>query len=232
MRRHDPAMENAMLSIRLAAAGAALIVAASAAAAQTATNTTPGKPIALLQVGAKPVTAKAKLHTKTVKKLPAKKHHLLARHRPAPPSAPIATAAAPATAWPALQPDAPPTLAVAAAEPPSQPSAAINQPIPSGMAAAGPAPHADSPDDVDKSDPGAGTPNAAADVAAAAATKSASAQAAPAVRAMVAAPAQQDTSPVGTASWIAQVLAAAGGAVAAGSVAWFLMASTPRRTYG
>ena len=37
---------------------------------------------------------------------------------------------------------------------------------------------------------------------------------------------------VGTASWIAQVLAALGGAVAAGSAAWFLIGVTPQRTYG
>ncbi len=38
--------------------------------------------------------------------------------------------------------------------------------------------------------------------------------------------------PVGSASWIAQVLAALGGAVAAGAVAWFLIGSGPLRTYG
>ena len=37
---------------------------------------------------------------------------------------------------------------------------------------------------------------------------------------------------VGSASWIAQVLAALGGAVAAGSAAWFLIGVTPQRTYG
>lgn len=42
----------------------------------------------------------------------------------------------------------------------------------------------------------------------------------------------QHVSRVGSASWIAQVLAALGGAVAAGSVAWFLIGSGPLRTYG
>jgi hypothetical protein len=41
----------------------------------------------------------------------------------------------------------------------------------------------------------------------------------------------QSASPVGSASWIAQVLAALGGAVAAGTVAWFLIGSGPVRTY-
>jgi hypothetical protein len=44
--------------------------------------------------------------------------------------------------------------------------------------------------------------------------------------------ANQHASPVGSASWIAQVMAALGGAVAAGAVAWFLIGSGPVRTYG
>jgi hypothetical protein len=40
------------------------------------------------------------------------------------------------------------------------------------------------------------------------------------------------TDPVGSASWIAQVLAALGGAVTAGAVAWFLIGGGPARTYG
>ena len=49
---------------------------------------------------------------------------------------------------------------------------------------------------------------------------------------VLAAPVHRDTSPVGSASWIAQVLAAFGGAVAAGAVAWFLIGGGPVRTYG
>lgn len=41
-----------------------------------------------------------------------------------------------------------------------------------------------------------------------------------------------DANSVGSVSWIAQVLAALGGAVAAGAVAWFLIGSGPVRTYG
>ena len=37
---------------------------------------------------------------------------------------------------------------------------------------------------------------------------------------------------MGSASWIAQVLAALGGAVAAGTVAWFLIGGGPQRMYG
>jgi hypothetical protein len=54
------------------------------------------------------------------------------------------------------------------------------------------------------------------------------AEAAPAVRAMATTPAYQDTDPVGSASWIAHVLAALGGACAAGAIAWLLISPTSR----
>jgi hypothetical protein len=79
---------------------------------------------------------------------------------------------------------------------------------------------------------------AAGPVAPAAATTSAIATATPvaAAQTVLAAPVVQEAaskSEVGSASWIAQVLAAFGGAVAAGAVAWFLIGgSRPIRTYG
>jgi hypothetical protein len=48
-------------------------------------------------------------------------------------------------------------------------------------------------------------------------------------QAMVVGASQPDDSAVGTASWIAKVLAAFGGAVAAGSAAWFMIGSSPPR---
>lgn len=66
----------------------------------------------------------------------------------------------------------------------------------------------------------------------AASNDSAIAQPPPAPQTVLAAPVHRDTSPVGSASWIAQVLAAFGGAVAAGAVAWFLIGGGPVRTYG
>ena len=42
-------------------------------------------------------------------------------------------------------------------------------------------------------------------------------------------PVAQTPAPIGTLSWIAQVLAALGGAVAAGSVAWILIGPMPLR---
>jgi hypothetical protein len=59
-----------------------------------------------------------------------------------------------------------------------------------------------------------------------------SAPKAPVVRAMVAAAAANNPDPVGSSAWIAHVLAALGGAIAAGAVAWFLIGAAPRRNYG
>jgi hypothetical protein len=62
-----------------------------------------------------------------------------------------------------------------------------------------------------------------------------SAAATPVVHAMVVKADTQSVSPpsqVGSASWIAHVLAALGGAIAAGAVAWFLIRPAPERTYG
>jgi hypothetical protein len=69
-------------------------------------------------------------------------------------------------------------------------------------------------------------------VASAAATPSDDSTDAPRQQTALAAPMHRDESAVGSASWIAQVLAALGGAVAAGAVAWFLIGGGPVRTYG
>lgn len=52
----------------------------------------------------------------------------------------------------------------------------------------------------------------------------------PAARAMLVK--QNSPNSVGSASWIAQMLAALGGAIAAGAVAWFLIRPAPQRNYG
>ncbi len=49
---------------------------------------------------------------------------------------------------------------------------------------------------------------------------------------VVATATRADANTVGSASWIAQVLAALGGAIAAASVAWFLIGTGPQRMYG
>jgi hypothetical protein len=72
--------------------------------------------------------------------------------------------------------------------------------------------------------PAASGPSPAVNVAAAAAAPK------PAVRAMLFKPSAP--SPVGSAAWLAHVLAALGGAIAAGAVAWLLIRPAPERTYG
>lgn len=52
----------------------------------------------------------------------------------------------------------------------------------------------------------------------------------PAVHAMLFKPSGPTS--IGSASWIAQLLAALGGAIAAGAIAWFLIRPKPERTYG
>lgn len=54
------------------------------------------------------------------------------------------------------------------------------------------------------------------------------AKAAPAVQAMTAVPAYEDTGPIGSASWIARVVAALGSAFVAGAIAWFLIKPASR----
>lgn len=95
--------------------------------------------------------------------------------------------------------------------------------------------------------PGNGKPNDAVATAApsdktaaigatAAATVAAVSNAVSKTDSVKAAPASQPeaaaASSIGSPGWIAQVMAAAAGAVAAGSLAWFLIGSAPQRTYG
>ena len=88
--------------------------------------------------------------------------------------------------------------------------------------------HVVSPDDANEIDRAADAQNAPAT----AATPGTVAAAEPASDTVTVARAHEETNHVGSASWIAQILAALGGAVAAGSAAWFLMGSGPQRTYG
>ncbi|MFZ2064590.1 MAG: hypothetical protein WAV27_01270 [Xanthobacteraceae bacterium] len=87
-------------------------------------------------------------------------------------------------------------------------------------------------------------PTASAAKAQPAAAKSATTKPSPPVKVAAATPAAPKSpvhamlfrpsapSAVGSASWIAQLLAALGGAIAAGAVAWFLIRPAPERTYG
>jgi hypothetical protein len=238
-------MEGAMLSIRIVTAGAVLLLlsgmTAGGAAAQTATNETPGKPLQLLQllhIVAPPDKTKTKPHAKLLANPIAKKtaHGTVAeRKQPRPPTQ-TATAAAPDAIWPAVNSAAP--TDVAAAEPAAQPIAAPADPAPSELVVAGQTVRVAAEDDVNEIDLAANEAGTQASTAAPIGTTASAAamsditEPQPKSDSMTTASADAQGSDVGSASWIAQVLAALGGAVAAGSVAWFLIGSAPQRTYG
>jgi hypothetical protein len=161
---------------------------------------------------------------------------------PAPEAAQPTPAAAPATIWPAVNAAAPATVEMAV--PPAAPKNVTTEQVvsdaPDGLAANGRvsqaailAPPNDPPAEnhaaavVTPAPAQSAPPEAAAAPQNAAPHTAAPAQnaaAEPAVRAMVATPDSAESSaqsPVGSASWMLQVLAAFGGAVAAGAVAWF-----------
>jgi len=229
-----------MSSIRFVAAGTVSLIflgmAAGGTAAHTTTDETPGKPMQLLKIVEQPNQTKTKLHAKRVA---AKKHktHWAGGEgkRPRWPTH-AAAAPAPATVAPAASSAAP--TDVAAAEPVPPPAPAFAEPTPGELVVGDHTLRVASPDGGNESDLAANDANTQAG---AAATNSATASAPAAsdvaeptttTESMNAAPARASASEVGSASWIAQVLAALGGAVAAGSVAWFLIGSTPQRTYG
>ncbi len=235
-----------MLSIRILAAGAVLVIAVGSAAAQTATASPPGKPLPLLQIIQQPNKAKTRAHAKTAArfvrrtsaktpivkgtsaKTRAKTRRALAARRSRHLRAQTATAAAAASIWPAADTATPADIAALTPTPAPQPASTFAEPQPSELVVGGQTVQVASPDAVNPLDLAADDQDAAAK----AATPRDIVQAEPAAQAMIATPAPQDASPIGSASWIAQVLAALGGAVAAGSVAWFLIGSAPQRTYG
>jgi hypothetical protein len=233
-----------MLSPRIFASSVALLaVTMGSAAAQDATGV--GKPLSLLQFAqhrAKtPPYARAKAVEKLAKKAPAKRRiatrvpakprHLLAavqRHPAVQPALePVQTsrAAPQPSIWPAVNAAAPAAIAMPA--PPAAPQNVTTEHVlsdaPNDIAANGRLAQAVPPADPNVPDPAAEHHDAAA------AEMAAPAQAAapePVVRAMVVTPEPAESneqSAVGSASWMAQVLAALGGAVTAGAVAWFLI---------
>jgi hypothetical protein len=239
-----------MLRVRIFAAGAVLVIAATGALAQS--NSPPGKPLPILKIDHQPGKTKAKAHAalhgksaakpakmashrKAAPKLAAtrhKNHAVVARmqHQPAPTPTPENAGSTLSAAVPPTAPSA--SIAPSASPaPPTSGTASIPQNLVvesqsaslahSSDVAAAPAgaPNAPMPND------GIKPPTAApGDKVAAKTDKLGDIIAPPAQRiaqAFIAAPAQRST--VGSASWIAKVFGALGGAVAAGSVAWFLI---------
>ena len=237
-----------MPSIRIVSAGAvaaiAVVLAVSGAMAQTAASDQAGKPLSLLAGLRPPHQTKAIVHAKTADKpskktatkksaannatkLARKKHNEIATTRSQKPAGQTAPAAASANVWPVAEATLPTDIATA---PPPEAASAADESAPGAIVIGGKTVQIASPDQVNAID------LAADDDAAPTVMRSDGADAAPASQSVLAAPvrgdASQSATAVGDASWIAQVLAALGGAVAAGAVAWFLIGSGPQRMYG
>jgi len=248
-----------MPGFRIAAVGAAILlfsgVTIVSAAAQSATGSAnaPGKPLQLLKIFAQPSKAKVKPHAKVLAKSSTKhgvriaagkkSHaHIATAQRPHAQEH-TASAPLPENSWPVANSAVPADVAFGppATQPAPPPTAAPAEPAASQLVVGGQTVQVTSPDDVNEMDLAAN--NTAAQTVDAAPSPTASATplheiAEPAPKSdaksdlVNAASAPQQNSDVGSTSWILQVLAALGGAVTAGSVAWFLIGSTPQRTYG
>jgi len=209
-----------MLSIRIVTAGAVLAFAVSAAAAQD--NDSPGQPVSLLKLLTHASEAKtapqAKLEAKRVSTRPirmAKHFHHHATRIAAETENPASTSeSAPiAEQTPTPEPTSWSAQAAIDAAPPSI--------WPAGNAAtfAGvldTEPQVASAEPSSSSDQNAATSNAVADP-----------QPDPAVAAAL-----EDTSNDNRDAWFEEILATLSGALAAGTVAWFLFGAAPRRRYG
>jgi hypothetical protein len=241
---------DAMLRHRIIAGSAACLfvvaTTAGAAVAQTADDSA-GRPLQLLQnikpaktatqstVSTRKTRTAAKNHFRPHTRLAAKRHHVVQVAQTTTPPENMLPAA-PATSVAEAVPTPPPSLE------PVSPSAL---PQPSELVVGGQEVRvAASPDVVNEIDlaannaPSAPVENAQpTTVTTTAAQIGNSVEATPKADAVSIAvarqqPDSQDRSSVGSTSWVMQVLAALGGAVAAGSVAWFLIGSAPQRTYG
>jgi hypothetical protein len=243
-----------MPNIRMVTAGAVFLlvssVAVSSAVAQTATTETPGKPIQLLRIVEQSSKAKPKAHAKISAFSPkaaarrSKTHSTVAERTQPPTSAQTAATPASAPLWSGTDPAAP--MDTAASEPAPAPTPTSTEPALGQFVVGGQMVQVASKDDVNEIDRAANdaapqvTSPAPSEAAANTTASSAPAASTPATSDLSDAALKSDSmkaapgpaSEVGSVAWIAQVLAALGGAVAAGSVAWFLIGSTPQRTYG
>ncbi len=240
-----------MLNIRIVTAGAifsafSLIsgLAVSDAEAQTAPAVTAGKPVQLLPPTKAKTKPQAKLaakpvgRTRTASRSRMRPHSIVAdRKRPHAPAQIAQAPALPGGALPAAPTAALTEISTAMPTPP-QPAAPPAELAPSELVVGGHTVLVASPDDANEIDLAANEAGAQPSVAprdrAAASPPPLSdiTEAQPKSDSARAATAQQRGSEVGSTSWILQVLAAFGGAVAAGSVAWFLIGAAPQRTYG
>ncbi|HML06665.1 MAG TPA: hypothetical protein VK430_00855 [Xanthobacteraceae bacterium] len=225
-----------MANIRTVAAATAffvglplLVVPLDRTAAQTVADPAPGKPIPLLQFRAPPDKAEATPHGKKMSRTAGKARSVVAK-RNATRLAKTATAEAAARAWPT--PAAPLQTNLAAVEAAEQIASSADAPVSSELVIGGHTVQIVSADAANEIDLAADTPTAAATTVPPSDLADAASAAEPVLERPAVAPARPASSAFDSSSWIAQMLAALGGALAAGSVAWFLIGSAPQRTYG
>jgi hypothetical protein len=221
-----------MRRIRIGAGRFALLVIlcagsimATDALAQSETGSAPGKPLQLVQSTNKPTKVASTKSTKTAVKTKVRHHRMFAQRKRAPAPVQIAQETTDGTtdAWSAA-----PVLPFpdAASVTPKAPPAA--EPAPSELVVAGQSVQIRPPGQINEIDLAAKADAALADAASPSRTADRTDMAAKPDLASTAAPASK----IGSTAWLLQVLAALGGAVAAGSAAWFLIGSAPQRMYG
>jgi hypothetical protein len=218
-------MEDAMLTLRIVTVGAVLVTMIGGAAAHSASGAQPGKPMSLLQILLHPAEAKAKPHARFAHKGTTRIARRVVRHRTrlatrdeAPP--PVADAT-PASAWPAVDASA---AAAAPVVTVPESAAAPEAPALSEMVVGGHTVQIAAPDKVNAIDLAADEPHEVT-----AANDRADLQG---IRNPVIAFARQDSDDSGEQSWISELLATLGGALAAGTVAWLVIFAVPQRHYG
>jgi hypothetical protein len=251
-----------MLSLCRVTAGAVLLFMSSAAiegaVAQTATTDAPGKPLQLLRIIEAPARPRAVAHNRIhaalhrVAAVRSVKRHTVVAEAKAEQSTPTARDAVPMVSADDADTTAPTSFA--AAVPATRPAPSLGEPVMGPLVIGNQPDEIASQNDVNALDlaadkaangPVNASPVDAASEDAAPSTKMA-AMSAPAaavvsdtasksdsIKASLTAPAPEATqTAVGSPGWIAQVMAALAGAVAAGSIAWFLIGAAPQRTYG
>jgi hypothetical protein len=241
-----------MLRIRIVSASiiAALAMAlgVNAVAAATQSNGSAGQPMSLLAGLSPPHTAKADTHVKPAhrkgarfeRKHSGKRSHAIAAAEPATPTTPAATPV-PDKAWPTPPDNTAATVAAETAPQPAQVAATSAEPSIQPPSPTSPATQTASSAVSDET-PGTivmngqtveiASPDYLNSIDRAAEDNRDTSTATPPLPTMFAAPVPDDASPVGSAAWIAQVLAALGGAMAAGITAWFLIVPDPQRMFG
>jgi hypothetical protein len=212
-----------MPALRIATAGAVLLVLTAGTTIAQPTGTATSKPISILKLLAPADNARTKPHAHRAGVLTWKSHaapHQRARHLLA-----VAPAAAAQTdVWGDVEAT---RVTQVASDEPEQPGTAADT-GPTALVVGGRPIQVVSPDDANEIDLAADAPEIPA-------TKGSRSDVAEAMQPpqveTVAVAQTHEQSPAGTSAWVAQLLAAIGGAMAAASVAWFLIGSAPQRTY-